>query len=368
MGMEPRLHTKRSGGVVSQMRHLKRPPKYLPILLLFVTDRCNLRCRMCGVWQHSEPDESQELNTEEWKAVIRSAARLGTSIISFSGGEALLRRDLVDLIAYAQQYGITVHLCTNGTVLNHGNVDRLRQSGINTVSVSIESPTPEIHESFRGEGTFEKAVQGIRLLRQRAPEIKVGINYTITPQNFRHMAEMIPFAESLGVHQIKFAPIHTNLQHKDKRLEEFEEIMFKESDLEGLQAEVERLMRALRTTRLNTTSKLFLSGITNMYRRPHMRHHCYAGYAVCAINPRGMVTPCCDMVSSLFVRQKPLEQIWTSPQFHELRKSVRHCDEACWDTTNTELSLRLRLRSGALLGELSHMWRDLRFYFGDHHS
>jgi MoaA/NifB/PqqE/SkfB family radical SAM enzyme len=344
-------------------RRLDRPANYLPILLLFVTDKCNLRCSMCGVWQHADPgEEDGELTTEEWKAVIRSAARLRTILLSITGGEAILRQDVFEIIRYARENGISVHLCSNGTVLNNDNVDRLRASGVNTVSISIENMVPEVHEQLRGKGSFDRAIRGVRLLRERAPEIRVGINYLITAQNFRNMAEMIPFAESLGVHQIKFAPIHTNLQHKGKRREEFAPLIFTEKDLDELEAEIKKLAEAASKSRLQTTSRAFLDGIVNLYRNPRRGFRCYAGYAACAINPRGIVTPCCDMEGTISVRNKPLEEIWRSAEFQQLRRGVRACDKPCWDTTNAELSLRFGVRG--MLGEIGQTWRDLKFYFG----
>jgi MoaA/NifB/PqqE/SkfB family radical SAM enzyme len=344
-------------------RRLHRPTRYLPILLLFVTDKCNLRCSMCGVWQHAEPGKDNgELTTEEWKAVIRSAVKLRTILLSITGGEAILRPDVFEIIRYARENGISVHLCSNGTVLNNDNVDRLRESGVNTVSISIENMVPEVHERLRGGGSFDRAIRGIRLLRERAPEIRVGINYLITAQNFRNMAEMIPFAESLGVHQIKFAPIHTNLQHKGKRLEEFAPLIFTEKDLDELEAEIEKLAEAAGKSRLQTTSRTFLDGIVSLYRHPRTGFRCYAGYAACAINPRGIVTPCCDMEGAISVRDKPLDEIWRSSEFQQLRRSVHTCDKPCWDTTNAELSLRFGLRG--MLGEIGQTWRDLKFYFG----
>jgi MoaA/NifB/PqqE/SkfB family radical SAM enzyme len=201
-------------------RHLRTRPTYLPVLLAFVTDRCNLKCRMCGVYEHDPADSSEELSTEEWKAVIDSAAILRTMIISFTGGEPLVRSDIFDLIDYTRRKGIAVHLCSNGTIIDEANASQLQEAGVQSVSVSVESATPEAHELLRGNGTFERALQGIRCLQEKAPDIRIGINYLITTLNYRNMSAMIPFAEGLGVHQIKFAPIHTNLLHRRKPLED----------------------------------------------------------------------------------------------------------------------------------------------------
>ena len=342
-------------------RRFHRPPRYLPLMLLFITNRCNLRCQMCGVCEHDPVNDGQpDLTTEEWKGVIRSGVKLGTTLASVSGGEPLLRPDVYEIVRYARDQGMAVHMCSNGVLLNRENVLKLRDCDVNTVSISIESPVREIHEQLRGPDTFDKAVESVHLLRELAPKIRIGINYLITTANFRNMAAMIPFAEQLGVYQVKFAPIHTNLLHKRKRIESYSSLIFGQEDLADLDCEVRALMRAAKRSRIQTTSTMFLSGISSLYSKPR-QFRCYAGYAAVAVNPSGVVVPCCDMEGALSVRDQPLEEIWRSKEFQELRKEVHHCNSSCWDTTNAELSLRLR--PGSLFGDLLLTWRDLDFYF-----
>ena len=343
-------------------RRLHRPPRYCPILLAFVTNRCNLRCKMCGVCELTSPmDHTPELTTDEWRGVIRSAVRMRTSLMLMSGGEPLLRQDVFDIIRYACDQGIAFHLCTNGTLIDKEKALRLAETGVNTVSVSIESPVKAIHERLRGPGTFDRAVQGVRLLREHAPNVNIGVNYLITSANFLNMAEMIPFVESLGAHQLKYAPIHTNLLHKRKRIGDYGDLLFGEEDLEELDREMRLLMKAAAQNRLLTTSPMFLSKISSFYSRPS-KFRCYAGYAACAVDPFGVVTPCVDMDGSLSVRDRPLEAIWRSPEFQVQRREVHRCNSSCWDTTNAELSIRLRVRS--LIRDLALTWKDIGFYYG----
>lgn len=337
-----------------------RAPRYMPILAGFITTRCNLRCRMCGVCDYSATDEMPELSTDQWLRVVDSGVHLGMMLFSIGGGEPMLRPDLYQIIRRARDQGVSVHLCTNGLLLNSENVARLRESKVNTVSVSIESPVAEVHESLRGKGTYEPAVEGIRRLRAEAPDIHVGINMVITALSFRTMADAVPFAEALGVHQIKFAPVHMNLLHKRKPPEEFRDLVFGPRDLDALEVEVQRLRQALRRSRLQTNSTSFLNGITSLYRnRLHFR--CYAGYAIGAVDPSGRVLPCCDMDGVLNVRDQSLEKIWRSKEFDEMRRRVCSCSRPCWDTTNTELSIRLSPTSW--LRDLPQTWRDILFYF-----
>ena len=344
-------------------RYLQRPPRYLPVILLFVTDRCNLRCRMCGVCEQSAaPEAGGELTTDRYREIIEAATmRLGTSIVSISGGEPLLRKDIYEIIRIAADAGLSVHICTNGLLLNTERAEKLRDAGVAAVSISVDSPEATQHEHLRGAGTFQTTLDAIRLLRETAPEVQIGINYLITRLNYRNMTDMIALAEDLGVQQVKFAPIHTNLLHRHKAKESFGELYFAPEELDALQQEVERLKRRTRASRLSTTSDAFFDGIVPFYRSPKP-FRCYAGYGVCAIGPAGQVAPCCDMDSPFNVNDRPLDEIWRDPAFHQMRLKASRCTTPCWDTTNTELSLRLR--PWALLRNVTVNWRDLLFYSG----
>lgn len=343
-------------------RYFGTVPRCLPVLLLFVTDRCNLRCRMCGVCERELRDgRANELSLEEWQEVIASAAdKLGTFMLSISGGEALLRPDLCEIVSFATARGINVHLCTNGALVTEERVDALREAGLSMVSISIDGPDGATHDFLRGEKSFDKAVQAIALFRARAPEISVGINFLIAPHNYKRMGEMVEFAEREGVGKLKFAPLHTNLLHRFKSPEDFQDLLFSPDELVEMEAALKEVVSECKRKKIFTVSKDFLKGIPQFYRG-QQSFRCYAGYAVAAISPSGELTPCCDIDTGLSVKERPLEEIWRDPAFQEARKRVRHCKAACWDTTNTELSLRLRPTS--VLGGLVETFRELRFYF-----
>lgn len=342
-------------------RFLGRTPRYMPILLMFVTKHCNLRCKMCGVCEYDPTrDEQPEMNAEEWKAVLRSARNLGCSLVSITGGEPLLRPDIYELIRFARDLGMAVHLCSNGMLIDRESALRLRDADLNAISISIDSPTPEPHNSLRGPGSFELAVQGVRLLRELAPDVQVGINCVITRLNHQGIAAMIPFAEETGAHQAKFAPIHTNLLHRRKRIEHYADLIFAQEDLESLDREIAALTAAAHQSHMMTTSPMFFAGMSELYRKP-IQFRCYAGYAACVVNPAGVVSPCCDTDGTLSVREQSLETIWRSPEMARMRETVHHCRSACWDSTNTELSLRLRPWS--IIRDLLMTWRDVGFYF-----
>ena len=85
--------------------------------------------------------------------------------LSLTGGEALLRKDIFDIIRYAKRYPLFVNLNTNGTPVTPTVAQRLRDAGLDQVRVSIDSATAEVHDEFRGRtGALKATMRGIRRL------------------------------------------------------------------------------------------------------------------------------------------------------------------------------------------------------------
>lgn len=347
-------------------RRRGRPPKYLPVLLLFITYRCNLRCLMCGVRANFDhPAPGPELTAEEYRELLRSAQRLGTHLMLISGGETLVRADdVLEIIRCGRACDISAHLCTNALLLDEPLARALQAAGLRSVSVSLESATPDVHDQIRGQGSFARAVEGIRLLRRAAPRIKVGINCTVTAINYRGIENMAPFAESLGAAQIKFAPVHSNLLHRNKPAEEFADLLFSDEQVVDLDREIRALRRRLAQTRLLTNQPVFFDHFAQSFASGGTAR-CYAGYVTCTINPYGLVGPCPDILGPLSVRDMPLDAIWHGEEFNVLRRRVEMCPCRCWDTLYTEMSLRLGGAARTSLHGLGRIWRDLGFYYGD---
>jgi len=340
-------------------RYRRTYPRHLSTLLLFITYRCNLNCAICGV--RHQPQEL-ELNLEDYSAILRNAQALHTSLMLISGGEALARGELVcELVRRGRAHGIAAHLCTNGLLLSEEKVKRLQECGLRSVSVSLESADKDVHERIRGERTFDLALQAVRLFREYAPEVHVGVNCTVTALNFRGLERLIDLAESLGAHQIKFAPVHTNLLHGEKPPAEFAPLLFSEREIGELEGEMARVRARLRKSRLLTNHPLYLKKFAASLQGPQ-QFRCYAGYASCTVDPFGRVSPCPDIQGGLSVREQSLEALWHGEIFQELREKVCACGHKCWDPLYTELSLMLE--PGNLWVTLWQQMRNARFYFG----
>ena len=347
---------------VKRCRRKGVSPGSLLFPVIWITNRCNLKCRMCDQWKTNPGLSSEELSTKEWFRFIDSAQRMHAAAVVITGGEPLLREDIFDIIKYSRSKGIACHLCSNGTLLDRTAVERLKKSRLNSISVSLDSSNAEIHNKMRGAECFNSVVEGIRLLKYLAPEVRVGINYVIARLNLRGICQMVPLAESLGVDQIKFDILNTSLLHRRKLQADPEGLLLDKNDIASLKQELDNLTDAVSKTGLLTNSTAFLRGILNLRLRESPKYLCYAGYISCAVDPFGYVAPCDGMRGEMSLRDKTFEEICNSPAFQVSRRLTSGCKSRCWDTTHAELNIRC---SGlGFLRELPQILREMRFYLG----
>ncbi|ACB06850.1 radical SAM/SPASM domain-containing protein [Candidatus Korarchaeum cryptofilum] len=178
---------------------ITRPQRlYSPFMVVWdFTKRCNLSCLHCYANASYLPPPD-ELNLEERLSVLSQLDEAGVAAISFSGGEPLIVPDFWEVARRAAQAGMYISIATNGTLIKPEVARRLKEIGVRYVEVSLDSPNPESHDSFRGiRGAWERSVEGIK--NAKSAGMDVGIAMTITKKNYREVADMIKLAKELGV-------------------------------------------------------------------------------------------------------------------------------------------------------------------------
>ena len=158
-----------------------------PIVVWNITRRCNLKCVHCYADSHNDI----ELKTEECLEIIDKLSSFKVPIILFSGGEPLLRKDLIDIAEYAKKNGIKCVLSTNGTLIDRDLAESLKDV-FDYVGVSLDG-MKAVNDKFRGvKGAFDSAVRGLRIARDSG--ILTGIRFTITKYNSHELHKVLEFA------------------------------------------------------------------------------------------------------------------------------------------------------------------------------
>jgi SynChlorMet cassette radical SAM/SPASM protein ScmE len=161
---------------------LMRTPKSVDI---DITDRCNLRCRYCYFFT-SPADVKQDLPRDEWLRFFEELNRCAVTEVCLAGGEPFIREDLPDIIRGIVRNRMRFSILSNGTLITEELAAFLASTGrCNFVQVSIDGSISITHDSFRGQGTFYKAVQGIRTLQRNG--VSAAVRVTIHRQNVRDL-------------------------------------------------------------------------------------------------------------------------------------------------------------------------------------
>lgn len=168
----------------------------LRYILLEVTDKCNFRCRHCRVYGWDEIQNP--LTTKEIYSLIDQAKEMGVETITFTGGEPLLREDIISLIAYATSKGINSKLQTNSSLLTEKIADELKKAGLKIYGTGIDGSTEEIHSSLRqSPNSLQKVKDAIKIAKSKGFEIHTET--TITKLNHKDISRIIQLAEDVGV-------------------------------------------------------------------------------------------------------------------------------------------------------------------------
>lgn len=161
-----------------------------------VTAACNLRCIHCHA--ASSKPARDELTTDEAKRFIDELARIDEfRTLVYTGGEPLVRPDLLELLHYSQKAGLTNVIATNGTLINEEVAFKLREAGVVGAAVSLDSSQSAIHNHIRrNDNAFELAMRGIQALKKAG--ILLQINATAMEYNFSSLDELIELTDREG--------------------------------------------------------------------------------------------------------------------------------------------------------------------------
>jgi MoaA/NifB/PqqE/SkfB family radical SAM enzyme len=178
-------------GVVSD------PPAFQWKLWLYTNYDCNLRCSYC-VAKSSPNAPRRALGLANVYRLVDEAVELGFSDIFFTGGEPFILNDIYDMLAYASARVKTTVL-TNAMILHGARLDKLCAIANDNlvVQVSLDGGQSAPHDAYRGQGSWAKAVEGIKRLQERG--FRVRLSTTETPVNSAHLEEVCAFHRSLGI-------------------------------------------------------------------------------------------------------------------------------------------------------------------------
>jgi 12,18-didecarboxysiroheme deacetylase len=173
-----------------------------PVVVWNMTQRCNLKCVHCYAHAVEPSNHKDTISTGQAKAMIDDLAQFGAPVILFSGGEPLVREDLVELAKYATSKGMRAVISTNGTLITKAKARELKEVGLSYVGISLDG-AEAVHDKFRGvAGSYRLALKGVE--NCQAEGLKVGLRFTINKRNASEIPHLFDLIESLEVPRICF--------------------------------------------------------------------------------------------------------------------------------------------------------------------
>ncbi|MCL1919484.1 MAG: radical SAM protein [Kiritimatiellaeota bacterium] len=276
---------------------------------LAVTARCPARCPHCS---HGGRRNGAELSTGETLDVIRQLHGLGASIIGFTGGEPCLRGDLPSLVRAASEGGAATILFTSGFGLTDALLAELREAGLWSVCVSIDSDTAQEHDAGRGEGSFAAVVSALRRAKAGGFYTMAGTLATpafVATGRYRRVHD---FLATLGAHEMRIVeamPCGNLVSCADDAFLSTAQV----AELRRFHADMNRRRGGPKVCAFNQVESPEVFG-------------CGAGTQHLFIGPDGTVCPC-DFTPLGFgsVRDAPLADLWRAMNLAMGDNPRTHC-------------------------------------------
>lgn len=257
-----------------------------------ITMRCPNKCIHCGA---ADIIADPELSLDEVNRVVDESIDLGSYLISFDGGEPMLRSDLPDMVRHVDKTQAIATTFTSGFWLTPKKAEELKAAGLYAVRVSIDSPRRDEHDRVRGRpGSYDDAMAGITNALEAG--ILTDMFVVVSPNNIDELEDFYTMAEEKGMHELSLYEIIAVgrwLDHEDETISS--------NDVDRLgrfQKEKNRLTDGPRVTAFP-----FFMG-------PDM-FGCFAGRRWVHITSAGDVLPCAYTPMKFGnIRDEPLQDIW----------------------------------------------------------
>ncbi len=185
--------------------HLDPGLQRLPLLTLYLSERCNSRCVTCDYWRHGRAD----LDLAAVRRLLPSLARLETRVVLISGGEPLLNRQWVEIAQLLRDQGLALWLLTSGLSLAK-HAQRATQL-FDAITVSLDGTNRATYAAIRGLDAFDTVCAGARAAA--AAGTPLGVRVTLQRANYRELLQFVALARELGASQLSFVAVDVANSH-----------------------------------------------------------------------------------------------------------------------------------------------------------
>jgi MoaA/NifB/PqqE/SkfB family radical SAM enzyme len=300
-------------------------------IILNITHKCPLRCKHCEIWKR-QPISSELSLDEKISALSQLKEWLGPFCLSIVGeGEPLASADeLCSLIKYAATNQIRTDLTSNAVFITPALAQKIVDSGLNSLAISLDGIVPETHDYIRGvDGTFKRVMQAISFLRAIRKSMLLNINTVIMEQNLDELVDMVQFVKEEGLDGITFSPLQVPFGSRRNVGWLRESELWPKSPV--IVRDVMKRLKEMKNSGFPIINDLeHLDMIRNHYQDPErIIRPCHVGFTTFKITLNGDVYFCGSMPTIGNIKEQCPAVIWASPLATRVRNIIRSCEFNC---------------------------------------
>ncbi len=190
-------------------------------IIFEATQACNHDCLHCyNVWKSDRPYPRGQLDTPETlKLIDRILRQTRCKVFSFTGGEPLLRPDILTLVERVARRNVRVNLLTNGSLLTDELIRSLIEAGVSLFEIPLLSAEREAHNALTRSQSFDRVTEAIAGVKLAGAQVVTV--FVVTRRNHDHLHDMLRMSFALSADAVmvnRFNPGGTGLGHLDELL------------------------------------------------------------------------------------------------------------------------------------------------------
>ena len=202
-------------------------------LIIEPTNICNLKCPLCPTGEGTLSRQDGLMDFSIFKKAIDELGDYLLELNITNYGEPFIHNQLCQMISYSKKKAIKVSVGTNGHYFNNGaDVERFILSGVDKVYVSLDGTTQESYSKYRVGGSFQKVVEGLRLLSKIKSRLKsslpfIELQFIVMRHNEDELSCIRKIAKGIGAGRLVLKPVSFNISEWDRSVvkERFKEFM-----------------------------------------------------------------------------------------------------------------------------------------------
>jgi molybdenum cofactor biosynthesis enzyme MoaA len=263
-----------------------------------ITRRCNFSCPSCQTWQ--DPVFAKGLSIDEIKILAKNLKKIGVKSLAVTGGEATLRKDIVDVVKIFKKEGLLIRFHTNGFLLTEGLMERLFRAGAADVYISLDSLNSETFNVINGmtrPGTYERVLENIEMVAKMSKRFggNLFLNTVLRRDNVMEANALHEFSKSINS-LIAFYALEVADENDELNLRACDpDLLPTEEDSSRLIKTFAGLIKLKQTKNNNIfMSKWMMKEYERFYNDPNFDMHwkCNAGKYYLEVLPEGTISVC----------------------------------------------------------------------------